>query len=154
MSCDIYAFAERRTQGDKFELIPMARPFSFQNYELFGWLAGVRNVAGLPVVSEPRGVPKDASAEVAAEFDRWIPDAHDASWLAIDELLSIGFDQPVEDRRVMRELAVGVFQCQSTATPGQGTMSTFGKLFGDDFFESVAMLKAVGAARVVFWFVG
>ena len=154
MSCDIYAYAERRSEDGSFELVSNARPFNFQNYALFGWLAGVRNYAGLTVISAPRSLPCDASDAVRAEFDHLSSDAHDASWLAIDELLKFSYEQPAEDRRVMRELAPEVFDRGCTAPPGQGTMTTYRRLFTDDFFDSPAMLKATSSHRVVFWFVG
>lgn len=57
--------------------------FEFRNYSMFGLLAGVRRVdAGQ--ISEPRGLPEDASEATASLVDD--NDLHSQSWLMLDEL--------------------------------------------------------------------
>jgi hypothetical protein len=114
-------------------LIKRARPFPNQNYALFGWLAGVRNYSSLPVLSEARGLPDDVSADVALAHQRWRGDAHSESWIDVEDLLAFDYDQQVEDHR-------------------EGEVTTFRALFGEEFFETLQVLKAMGARRVVFWF--
>ena len=51
-------------------------------YALFGALAGVR---GPFCLYKQRGLPKDISPEVLAEYQSWGDDAHTPSWLTINE---------------------------------------------------------------------
>ena len=52
-------------------------------YALFGALAGTR---GSFYLYDPRGLPKDISPEVLAEYQSWEEDAHTPSWLTTKEL--------------------------------------------------------------------
>lgn len=71
-------------------------PLDDRNYTLFSLLADVRNgrgFAGVPTydrvepLSEPRGVPDDASFAWLAEVDGWDVDMHSHSWFTLAELL-------------------------------------------------------------------
>ncbi len=57
-----------------------------RSYPLFAALADVRNHFGIVPIATPRGMPKDASAEVIAEWARWAPDAGGVTHLGLDEL--------------------------------------------------------------------
>ena len=58
-------------------------------------LAGVRNSYDMKPISEPRGIPEDASDGVKAAYEYWDADAHSASWLTLPELLSFDWGQSV-----------------------------------------------------------
>lgn len=156
MGCDIHSYAERKA-GDKYETVESTlftyydEPFGWRAYGMFAFLAGVQNYSGIPPISEPRGIPADASTKVAAAYDDWSADAHSASWLSVDELEAFDYDQPVEDRRVTRQTSWG-WDGGCAAEPGGGTMTTYREFLGDGFFKDIKTLREVGADRVVFWF--
>ncbi len=108
MGCDIHLFVERLVDGkwchvpapdrwdnDKLALVASAAEvpswarswFGDRNYNLFSWLAGVRNDGGKNTpLAKPRGVPRNASIEVRRERRRWGVDAHSASRFTVAEL--------------------------------------------------------------------
>ena len=150
MGCDIHAYPERR-DGNKWIAL-YGEAFDWRAYGLYGFLAGVRNYSDVPPIAPQRGVPEDMSPQVAEEYYDWGSDRHSPSWLSMDELLSFDYDQPVEDRRVTRQLGPNLFNGGSTAEPGGGRMTTFREFLGADYFKELDRLKALGAERIVFWF--
>lgn len=83
-------------------------PLESRNYDMFALLAGVRNGVGFaglkrgdPIrpLSEPRGVPEDASFAWRAEVDSWDVDMHSHSYFTLAELIEFeasgAFDQPI-----------------------------------------------------------
>lgn len=170
MGCDIHSFAEVRqadgtwqAAGDVFpydELDATWRkkthgehPFDLRNYGLFGFLAGVRNYSGVPAISQPRGVPDDASPRVLALRDD--PGGHTPSWLSLRELVDFDYDAPVEDRRYTKQTGPNSFDGGATAAPGAGTMTTWREFLPEVFFRDLEILKTLGPiddVRVVFNF--
>lgn len=144
MGCDIHTAVERQVSGT-WRPMPELAPFDWQSYGMFGFLAGVRNYSAVPPLSEPRGLPDDVSPAVreAADDSDW----HSHSWLSVAELAAFNYDQPLEDRRVMRN---GNGGC--TCDPGEGEMTTYREFLGSGFFDDLEKLKTAGAERVVFWF--
>lgn len=62
-------------------------PFEFRNYAMFNLLAGVRGPRPHIVpISQPRGLPADATSTARDLEASWSRDGHSASWIAIDEL--------------------------------------------------------------------
>jgi len=57
-----------------------------RDYELFTFLAGVRNYGHEMSYFNPKGFPADASKEVRKEYEYWGTDAHTPSYLTIHEL--------------------------------------------------------------------
>ncbi len=86
MGCDIHAMIEVRTdkgweaRGGELDI--------WRNYDLFAILAGVRNRGGrdLNKISEPRGVPTDASEEWLSYVKHWEYDAHSHSYHTLAQL--------------------------------------------------------------------
>jgi hypothetical protein len=77
-----------------------------RNYMVFAVLADVRNgrgFAGVPThrpitpISEPRGVPADATPESLATLSN----EHSASWLMLSEVLAYDWDQPIQHHGVV-----------------------------------------------------
>ncbi len=62
--------------------------FSDRNYELFAWLADVRNYHDQEPLAKERGLPADASAKVKAESDHWGTDGHSHTWFTVAELMA------------------------------------------------------------------
>lgn len=161
MGCDIHSFAERKV-GDRWELITerffdvddfaTAEPFGWRSYGTFGFLADVRNYSDVTPIAERRGWPQDASAAAAEEHKRWAGDAHSASWLTVEELRTFNYDQPMEDRRVSRQIGENMWSGGCTAEPGCGTVTTYRDFLGDAFFRDLEILNEVGADRILFFF--
>lgn len=84
MGCDIHLYVERRLASGWAEV---NREFNTdRNYTLFEMLADVRGGLGLPVISERRGIPSDASPGVRDIAESWSSDGHSHSHLSLREL--------------------------------------------------------------------
>ena len=80
MGCDIHAWLEIRY--DNQWSTPDSKALDLDRaYDTFGLFFGVRNQANVSPVAERRGFPRDASALVCQEYQKWSDDAHSASWL-------------------------------------------------------------------------
>jgi hypothetical protein len=152
MGCDIHITAERKTNSGyeaitDIEFQVGTAPFDWRAYGMFCFLAGVRNYSDIKPISQPRGIPKDISNDVEEEFNSWSSDAHSGSWLSISELLEFGYDDKMEDLRVMEN---GNGGC--TTNPGSGKITTYKEFLGSAFFKDLSKLEQCGAERIVFWF--
>lgn len=145
MGADIRTLAQRQTQSGWEDLDFV--PFDWRGYGMFGFLAGVRNYSGVTPISEPRGLPEDFVNH--GEWDDWC-DLHATSWLSIEELLAVDYDQIVEDRRCDERGDIGTGPL--TAEPGKGERMTLRAFLGDAFFNDLAKLKELSAGRIVFGF--
>lgn len=102
MGCDIHVMIERKfdnrwinvdnwrvnpykgEEGERdMEQVPV---FHDRNYELFSFLADVRNYGNNPCFGFDRGFPKDASEETRNEYERWGSDAHTPGYATLAEL--------------------------------------------------------------------
>lgn len=106
-------------------------PFQERNYELFGFLAGVRG--DIPCAfGGRRGVPYDMSPEVYEQYLKSRYGYHSHSWVLLRELLDVDYD---------------------TQLTLYGT--TLRVQFGDEYFEALDELKILGDpedVRIIFWF--
>lgn len=103
MGCDIHCYKEKHVDGkwltadewkpysygdaleDNGMEVPWEKRFTGRNYQLFGLLSnGVR--CEHPFSFEPRGLPFNPCAEIAAEAERWEGDGHSHSYLYLFEL--------------------------------------------------------------------
>ncbi len=109
MACDIHVIAETRTRdgepwnavtdeifpGDAYDVLHgqpyTSEPFGWRSYAVFTFFAGVRHrdIADITPISQPRGMPYDASPETRKEL-RWY-DYHSHSWLSLEELLTADY---------------------------------------------------------------
>lgn len=168
---DVFYFPEdawQREKGD--ERTHWAHPFSARGrfYELFGFLAGVRNESKTIVLAEPRGVPADTSDEsleyLAPYYDRCnvnnycgqkVDDPQSAqefvercsgdrfcySYFLLSELLAFDYDQPLVDK--------------SEEPPFATTYRKFLSEIG--YFDEIEALKKLGSpenVRILFCFEG
>lgn len=150
MGTYMYMVAERKTEdgwyGTKIEL-------PFTSYALYGWLGNVRNHAALPPFHPDRGYPEDMSEEARSEFgyyegypwdlgEEWVPhyDVGSWTWYTVEELVDFDYSQLVENRRNTYG---------DTVPEGYGVMTSYGKLFGEAWFQILGKLVAMGAERVV-----
>lgn len=154
MVTDIFARAERFSEG-VWTIVPNVRPFSgWSSYRLFGFLADVRNYAAITPVSKPRGLPAGVTAppfdDDDVEGDEWLGE-HDYSWLLVSELLSVEYEQMVEDRRTSGMIN-GIRDGSLTAQPGHGVRMTLREFLGEAYFDELARLEEAGVERIVFGF--
>lgn len=118
MGCDIHLYTEvRRKKAGKSSWVSTdkwtrdedgiqhaAQIWRDRNYDTFAVLADVRNGIGfagvktggkLEPISQPRGLPKDVSTQVAAEYRSWEGDAHSMSWHTLAQLLAYDWTQEI-----------------------------------------------------------
>ncbi len=146
MGCDIHLSYQRCVAGRWYD-VPVPNgdyglPLNYHSYGLFGFLADVRNYSRVPPIAEPRGLPIDFTVRE----DTYVGD-HSFSWLSINELLAYDYDQPFEDRRVMRDNNGGAL-----AGPGEGKMTTLRDFLGDSYFDDLQTMVGAGVERIVFGF--
>lgn len=151
MGCDIHGYAERRNAAGQWEEIPGLRPFDWRSYNLFGWLAGVRNYSAVAPIAERRGLPGDVSPAIE---ELYVEDAdcHSATWVSLAELREFDYDMLCEDRRgAVREGGV-IVSGAGTCPPGKGAVMPYREFLGKSYFDELDRLQAAGAKRVIVWF--
>lgn len=120
MGCDIHLFTEikksinsedkwvnvdnwrynpyyKEGSDDGEEMLHVESLYSGRNYELFGILAGVRDLSN-DAIDDPRGLPEDVSSVTKKASDRWDGDGHSHSWLTLRELKEYQGLHPVVKR--------------------------------------------------------
>lgn len=170
MGCDIHSFVERREDGrwvrltgdlfpDNDQWSEPDEPFPNRNYDLFGFLADVRNYSHCPVIAEPRGLPDDVSSEIRAEHEDWGRDAHSTSWLTVAEMADFPYDQTFENRRTTRTTVMPwgttIVNGVALAEEGEGDHVTVRDFLGEWYFERLAELVKLGNqtdVRITYWF--
>lgn len=156
MGCDIHSYVETKSlDGDWINQEHLEDIFGNRNYGVFAFLAGVRNYSRVPTIAERRGLPEGLSQTVSDEYEGWSADAHSASWLSAAELLSFDYDQSIENRRGVVQVAPNAWDHGATLEPGDGKQTTYREFLGGEFFSELERLRSVGTpdrTRVVFWF--
>ena len=136
MGCDIHSSVQVFEENQWIEV--MDDWLNYRSYGLFGFLANVRNYSQVPVISIPRGLPADFR-----DLDGY--GYHNASWLALRELLNFDYDQKFINRR-----------CGGTTLPEEdGELTTIRDFLGSSYFNKLEEIKDFGPSekvRVVFWF--
>lgn len=150
MGCDIHSHAEQQDSGRWVGLSVEA--FKARDYGLFGWLAGVRNYSKMAPIAAGRGFPADASRKAANDYDIWRGDAHSESWVSVDELAAVDYEQIVEDRQCTKQLGQNLRTGGGTCEPSQVKKQTLREFLGPDYFAVLKRLQDVRSDRVVFWF--
>lgn len=150
MGCDIHVQAERKVDG-KWEIVP-GPFFDWRGYNVFAFLAGVRNYSAIAPISQPRGLPSDYVENDGDYDNNACGGDHSYSWLSLDELLAFDYDAMTEDRRYTRQEGPNFWNGAATAEPGAGKVMTYREYLDEGFFEELKKLKASGAERIVFGF--
>ena len=117
MGCDIHFFVETKQNdgtwksadtwvSDDWDPGRMKIPYDEhfyqdRNYNLFAILANVRNYSDFNPISEPRGLPEDASPDVKAQSDVWDMDGHSHSYLTVTELKAYDWDQQTQHQGIV-----------------------------------------------------
>lgn len=74
-----------------------------RNYALFTMLAGVRASDDFPVISEPKGMPQDASPAAVEYADQYGCDGHSHSYLTLKELRDFDWYQGAKRYGIVTE---------------------------------------------------
>lgn len=103
MGCDIHLYVEKKKKGkwvmaqglveDEDGVLNVPYPdrrYTGRNYELFGFLAGVR--CSNNQFFEAKGFPNNASKELKDIYEAWDVDAHTPSFLTLAELKEVGWE--------------------------------------------------------------
>jgi hypothetical protein len=167
MGCDIHIIAEVREGGkweantkevfslddfDKeyFKKDKGVKPFDWRSYSMFAFFAGVRNYDHCDPISEPRGIPDDASEEVKGMETFWSGDGHSHSWLSLKELLEFDYDKTFWNRRIYKNN-----NGAALAEEGEGRVLTYRENLSPMFFQHLEELSSLGNpedVRIVFLF--
>lgn len=125
MGCDIHSSC----YDINFQEIDYA-PFDWRSYDLFSFLAGVRNYSDITPISEPRGYHEIIGIDSDSVVDR-----HSASWLYLDELVDYsGYETIIKDTREnYREMSLREF-------------------LEEGFFEELGKLKILDVHLICFDF--
>lgn len=129
-------------------------PFDWRAYSMFGFLAGVKNYAGIIPISEPRGLPDDFHVGEFEDGDdswRW-SSYHSTSWLSIAELKAVDYDQVIEDRQVTLQDSPNSWDSGHTCPSGEGETMTLRHFLGEAFFADLYKAEELGVDRIVFGF--
>ena len=173
MGCDIHSHAEVKQPDGTWKNIgkvfpvndktwagiiksEFEEPFYQRNYGVFGFLANVRNYAHVPPIAEVKyAIPEDAAPETKESYESWDCDAHSASWLTLEQLLAVNYEETFWNRRVTKQTASNCWNGAALAEEGEGTHETLRDFLGSTFFAHLETLKGLGKpedVRVVFWF--
>jgi hypothetical protein len=141
MGCDIHVYIEKKKNGkwvpaqgfmdtgnweDGTLDVPYPdKQLDDRDYLLFGFLAGVRDPTNQHF--EPKGFPKDASKEVKAVFKRWGSDAHTPSYLTLEELKSVDWNNElIIINEMFRKDQIGAFRkSESEGKPNYDLINTW-----------------------------
>lgn len=116
MGCDIHLMTERLraindqkkwVNIDHFKINPyygeegeselnIVPIYNNRNYNLFSFLANVRNYNDNNFICEPKGIPKDASEVTKKEAESWGSDGHSHSYFTLQELKQFLVENPVQ----------------------------------------------------------
>lgn len=176
MGTYMYAVAQKKTSDTDYETLDV-KIFDFQDYEVFAWLADVRNYSAITPLSKPRGIPEDIVQKVNSPtfkpvsilysethrskqevyvselFEQYAESVSHHTWFTVQELLDVDYDQIVENRRCSIQTGPGSFNGGGTCEPGKGQFTSLKEYLGEAFMQDLDTLKQIGADRVLIGFV-
>lgn len=139
-----------------------------RRYDLFAILADVRNgygFAGIPTgdgfnpISQPRGIPRDVTNEVRADYDEYGSDAHSASYHSLRHLEEYDWGQTTMVRQRV-EVPIGDGGVKISGFSDNETRVvpvTYAQAAGSFYEEALPKLRELAngdpeSVRIVFWF--
>lgn len=129
MGTDVDFYLVKKDENDVYHCVTQL-DYSNRNYALFGWLANVRNYAGIPNIGEFGGVKLDPHFK-----DEYLIDA--CSVVPCRILRTFDYDQSVENRRVTVQTGPRSWNGGATCKPGDGEMTTYRDLFDEQWFKII-----------------
>lgn len=125
------------------------KPFFWQDYDVYAFLANVRNRAGLTPICEPKGLPEDSEylnsegphqsffgPADPVKVDILGRGNHSHTWLTLRELLDFNYENDFVDK-------------------SDNTVKSYREALGQRFFEELAALSKLGQpedVRIIIWF--
>lgn len=165
MGCDIHMHVEFKRPnwhkdagwkcGDYFTIVDPTDPgcepiyeglLERRSYSLFAVLADVRN-RGYPYISEPKGLPADATEFVKKEYDSWGYDAHSCSYLTLREIVE--FDRKEHPLNIFGEPILRPL-VERLVRRADELNVLYDFEMGRELTDEV--LKKIENIRIVFWF--
>lgn len=136
----INSYVERRNIDSlEWEYVKGKNPFQRRgDYEVYSFLADVRNYNRCIPIDDPRYLPDNMSDDLYKIYYEGREDNYSESYLGLDELLNFDYEKPC---RIGEE--------------GHEVIPTYREFLGKDFFEELEELKKLGKSddiRIVFWF--
>ena len=151
MNCDIHTMLEYKSKkGNWKHLKTKLEFFSDRDYNVFAFLAGVRNYSAIEPIGFNTLIPEGVSKKTIKEFSKWGNNAHSEAWVNIDDLNKVNYDEIIEDRRCMINGNGG-----STCEVGHGEKMSRKEYLGKYFFvelEAINKLKPNKEKRLIYWF--
>ncbi|WP_418960494.1 hypothetical protein [Streptomyces tritici] len=155
MGTDIHGFLECRTNYRTLDAedmtgwhgaVDLDLLYSGRDYDAFGCLFGVRNLAGFRPLAAERGLPGDVSEEARRRYEGWGRDAHDATWIGWDELSRVDGDELAEqvDERVHMFTRVASGDWVLT---GKGFWDHADRPEGDEWIQDGRLFRVVRTSR-------
>lgn len=86
MGCDIHFHSEVKIKGKWHH---HAEKHVQRNYALFAKMANVRNNGRIRPISEPKGIPKNATLLTKMHIKQYGTDGHSHSWLSAREIVEL-----------------------------------------------------------------
>lgn len=135
----IHSYVERRNiETLEWEYVKGKNPFQRRgDYEVYSFLADVRNYNRCIPIDDPRYLPDNMSDDLYKIYYEAGDDNYSGSYLSLDELLRFNYERPCrigEDHEVV---------------------PTYKEFLGKHFFEELEELKKLGKSddiRIIFWF--
>ena len=139
MSTMIHSYVERRNIDSlEWEYVKGINPFQKRgDYEVYSFLADIRNYNRCIPIDEPRSLPDNISYGVFKIYYEGKEDSYAQSYLSLDELLNFDYE---------KNCRIG---------EGHEVIPTYKEFLGETFFEELEELKKLGKSddiRIVFWF--
>lgn len=139
MSTMIHSYVERRNiETLEWEYIDGENPFTSRgDYEVYSFLADIRNYNRCIPIDDPRYLPDNMSDDLYKIYYEGRDDNYSESYINLDELLRFNYEKPCrigEDHEVV---------------------PTYKEFLGKDFFNELEHLKTLGLPddiRIIFWF--
>lgn len=89
VGCDIHLYIEKKVAGKGWRLVETPDIYNGRNYDLFGFLAGVR---GDNQHFDQKGFPDDAGPELSEIREYYGSDGHSDSYLTLEELQTVDWE--------------------------------------------------------------
>lgn len=135
----IESYVERRNiETLEWEYVKDINPFQRRgDYEVYSFLANVRNYNRCIPIDDPRSLPINISYEVYKIYYEGRVDNYSESYLSLEEILKFDYEK---DCRIGEDHEV---------------VPSYKEFLGENFFKELEQLKTLGPIddiRIVFWF--
>lgn len=144
MGCDIHAYLEKRRDDGTYECVDSVFNH-LRDYNLFAFLADVRNYSNIEPIGHPRrNIPTDTSEYVLSQRKEWGSDGHSSSWISVDELFAFDYSAIIKQNTG--------YNTWGGITSGTQLDMKYSDFLGDDIMKVILRLGKFVDHRIVFWF--